>query len=139
MPFVLQSCPLSYILHRALRNGLGLECASLLEVKQALRCGCDPRLVVFDRSSSLDLSTPIQPLSNTHARTLTYILPRTPTPPPVTLSHPLPSHLSPFSSPLFSSHPLSPLTSIFTHTIHPVPAKPSTRSVTPSTIESISM
>jgi diaminopimelate decarboxylase len=46
--FAVKSCPLAYVLHRAVRLGLGLECASIAEVKQALRCGCDPQRVVFD-------------------------------------------------------------------------------------------
>ena len=45
--FAIKSCPLSYILHRAVTSGLGLECASIMEVKQAIRCGCPPEKVVF--------------------------------------------------------------------------------------------
>eukprot|EP00596_Hydrurales_sp_CCMP1899_P009885 CAMPEP_0119053314 /NCGR_PEP_ID=MMETSP1177-20130426/74352_1 /TAXON_ID=2985 /ORGANISM="Ochromonas sp, Strain CCMP1899" /LENGTH=588 /DNA_ID=CAMNT_0007033237 /DNA_START=507 /DNA_END=2274 /DNA_ORIENTATION=- len=46
--FAVKSCPLSYVLHSAVQEGLGLECASIMEVKQALRCGCDSSKVVFD-------------------------------------------------------------------------------------------
>ena len=46
--FAVKSCPLAYVLHRAVQLGLGLECASIAEVKQALRCGCAPQRVVFD-------------------------------------------------------------------------------------------
>ena len=45
--FAIKSCPLSYILHRAIQANLGLECASIMEVKQALRCGCLPEKVLF--------------------------------------------------------------------------------------------
>ena len=30
--FAVKSCPLSYVLHRAVQAGLGLECASIMEV-----------------------------------------------------------------------------------------------------------
>ena len=30
--FAVKSCPLSYVLHRAVAAGLGLECASIMEV-----------------------------------------------------------------------------------------------------------
>ena len=30
--FAVKSCPLSYMLHRAVASGLGLECASIMEV-----------------------------------------------------------------------------------------------------------
>lgn len=46
--FAVKSSPLSYILYTAVQRGLGLECASLMEVKQALRCGCEPSKVIFD-------------------------------------------------------------------------------------------
>jgi diaminopimelate decarboxylase len=46
--FAMKSCPVSYILHRCINNGLGLECASIVEVQQALRCGCPPNRIVFD-------------------------------------------------------------------------------------------
>jgi len=43
-----KSCPLSHILHTALRAGLGMEAASWGEVTQALRCGCPPDRIVYD-------------------------------------------------------------------------------------------
>jgi len=46
--FAQKSCPLSYILHRYIQNGLGMECASITEVLHALECGCPPNKVVFD-------------------------------------------------------------------------------------------
>lgn len=46
--FAIKSCPLSYICHVAVSNGLGLECASLQEVIQALRCGCPANTIMFD-------------------------------------------------------------------------------------------
>lgn len=46
--FAIKSCPLSYILHIAISCGLGLEAASIVEVKQALRCGCIASKVMFD-------------------------------------------------------------------------------------------
>ena len=38
--FAVKSCPLSYILHRAVSAGLGLECASIMEVQ----CMCNALL-----------------------------------------------------------------------------------------------
>jgi diaminopimelate decarboxylase len=46
--FAIKSCPLSYICHTSISNGLGLECASLQEVIQALRCGCPANIIMFD-------------------------------------------------------------------------------------------
>ena len=37
------------MLHCAVGAGLGLEAASIVEVQQALRCGCPPHKVMFDR------------------------------------------------------------------------------------------
>jgi len=46
--FAIKSCPLSYVLHVAVTCGLGLEAASIVEVKQALRCGCIASKIMFD-------------------------------------------------------------------------------------------
>lgn len=47
--FAVKSCPLTFILqHCVSRLGMGLETASLMEVKQALRCGAAPKNVVYD-------------------------------------------------------------------------------------------
>jgi diaminopimelate decarboxylase len=46
--FAVKSCPIRYILHLAVRSGLGLECASLIEVKLALSVGCLPHKIIFD-------------------------------------------------------------------------------------------
>jgi diaminopimelate decarboxylase len=46
--FAVKSCPIRYILHLAVRSGLGLECASLTEVKLALSVGCLPEKIIFD-------------------------------------------------------------------------------------------
>lgn len=46
--FAMKSCPLSYILHEAVTSGLGVECASIVEVQQALLSGCPAEHVVFD-------------------------------------------------------------------------------------------
>eukprot|EP00600_Ochromonadales_sp_CCMP1393_P005831 CAMPEP_0174959118 /NCGR_PEP_ID=MMETSP0004_2-20121128/3004_1 /TAXON_ID=420556 /ORGANISM="Ochromonas sp., Strain CCMP1393" /LENGTH=1262 /DNA_ID=CAMNT_0016207411 /DNA_START=127 /DNA_END=3915 /DNA_ORIENTATION=- len=46
--YAIKSSPLTYLCHRAVASGLGLETASLLELKQAIRSGCDPSKVVFD-------------------------------------------------------------------------------------------
>lgn len=35
--FAVKACPVSYILHSMVQNGMGLECASIIEVKQSLR------------------------------------------------------------------------------------------------------
>jgi hypothetical protein len=45
----IKSCPVSFVLHLAVRSGLGLEAASIGEVKHGLRCGCEPHKIVFDR------------------------------------------------------------------------------------------
>jgi len=48
--FAIKSCPLSYVVHHVVaQHGLGLETASIMEVKQALRCGCAPNKIMFDR------------------------------------------------------------------------------------------
>lgn len=46
--FAIKSCPLSYVLHVAISCGLGLEAASIVEVQQALRCGCIASKIMFD-------------------------------------------------------------------------------------------
>lgn len=47
--FAIKSCPLTYILHHCVSHiGLGLEAASLIEIKQALRCGAAPNNIVYD-------------------------------------------------------------------------------------------
>ena len=35
--FAVKACPVSYILHSMIQNGMGLECASIIEVRQSLR------------------------------------------------------------------------------------------------------
>lgn len=44
----MKSCPLPYIIHKAVQAGLGIETASLAELRQALRCGSPANRVVFD-------------------------------------------------------------------------------------------
>ncbi|ETP47423.1 hypothetical protein F442_06553 [Phytophthora nicotianae P10297] len=46
--FAMKSCPLSFFIKRAIENDVGLECASTVEVKHALRLGCPPHRIVFD-------------------------------------------------------------------------------------------
>ncbi|RLN72480.1 hypothetical protein BBJ28_00001050 [Nothophytophthora sp. Chile5] len=46
--FAMKSCPLSFFVKRAIENDVGLECASVVEVKHALRLGCPPHRIVFD-------------------------------------------------------------------------------------------
>lgn len=46
--FAMKSCPLSFYIRKAIAAGLGIECASLIEVKHALRLGCAPEKIVFD-------------------------------------------------------------------------------------------
>lgn len=46
--FAVKSCPVSHILHTLIGAGLGMETASLMEVRQALRCGAKPGTIVFD-------------------------------------------------------------------------------------------
>lgn len=46
--FAIKSCPLAFFLRRAIENGVGLECASIVEVQHALRLGCAPSKIVFD-------------------------------------------------------------------------------------------
>lgn len=46
--YAIKSCPLPYILHRAVECGLGLEAASLVEVQLALQSGCHPQKIMFD-------------------------------------------------------------------------------------------
>ena len=46
--FAMKSCPLPFIVHRAIQNGLGIETASLAELHQALRCGSSANHIVFD-------------------------------------------------------------------------------------------
>ncbi|KAF4137802.1 Pyridoxal-dependent decarboxylase C-terminal sheet domain-containing protein [Phytophthora infestans] len=46
--FAMKSCPLSFFIKRAIENDVGLECASIVEVKHALRLGCPPHRIVFD-------------------------------------------------------------------------------------------
>ena len=35
--FAIKACPISYIIHAMVQQGLGCECASIIEVKQSLR------------------------------------------------------------------------------------------------------
>ncbi|EGZ23796.1 hypothetical protein PHYSODRAFT_478468 [Phytophthora sojae] len=46
--FAMKSCPLAFFVKRAIENEVGLECASIVEVKHALRLGCPPHRIVFD-------------------------------------------------------------------------------------------
>lgn len=46
--FAMKSCPLSFFLRRIIKAGMGLECASLMEVKHALKLGCSPEKIIFD-------------------------------------------------------------------------------------------
>ncbi|CEG35169.1 diaminopimelate decarboxylase [Plasmopara halstedii] len=46
--FAMKSCPLSFFIKMAIKNNIGLECASIVEVKHALRLGCPPHRIVFD-------------------------------------------------------------------------------------------
>lgn len=46
--FAIKSCPLPYIIHFLISRGLGLEAASVNEVKQGLRCGCPAEKIVYD-------------------------------------------------------------------------------------------
>jgi diaminopimelate decarboxylase len=46
--FAMKSCPLAFYIKRAIENDVGLECASIVEVKHALRLGCPPHRIVFD-------------------------------------------------------------------------------------------
>ena len=46
--FAVKSCPLSYILHRAIQNNLGMECASIVEVLHSINSGCPPNRIVYD-------------------------------------------------------------------------------------------
>jgi diaminopimelate decarboxylase len=46
--FAVKSAPIRYLLHLAVREGLGLECASLTEVKMALSSGCRADRIVYD-------------------------------------------------------------------------------------------
>ncbi|KAJ8528631.1 hypothetical protein ON010_g14698 [Phytophthora cinnamomi] len=46
--FAMKSCPLAFFVKRAIENDVGLECASIMEVKHALRLGCPPHRIVFD-------------------------------------------------------------------------------------------
>ncbi|KAG3188869.1 hypothetical protein PC128_g12008 [Phytophthora cactorum] len=46
--FAMKSCPLSFFIKRAIESDVGLECASIVEVKHALRLGCPPHRIVFD-------------------------------------------------------------------------------------------
>ena len=47
--FAIKSCPVSYILNYTVKQcNFGLETASVMEMKQALRCGCPPERVVYD-------------------------------------------------------------------------------------------
>ncbi|GMF34691.1 unnamed protein product [Phytophthora fragariaefolia] len=46
--FAMKSCPLAFFVKRAIENDVGLECASIVEVKHALRLGCPPHRIVFD-------------------------------------------------------------------------------------------
>ncbi|KAG2533397.1 hypothetical protein JM18_000150 [Phytophthora kernoviae] len=46
--FAMKSCPLTFFVKRAIENDVGLECASIVEVKHALRLGCPPHRIVFD-------------------------------------------------------------------------------------------
>lgn len=70
--FAIKSCPLSYILHVAISCGLGLEAASIVEVKQALRCGCLASKIMFDSpcKSSDDLYFAIKHGVNINANTV---------------------------------------------------------------------
>lgn len=58
--FAIKSCPVSYILHYTVKHcNFGLETASIMEMKQALRCGCPPERVVYDSpcKSSAEIRT----------------------------------------------------------------------------------
>ena len=46
--FAVKSCPLLCVLNRAVSHGLGLECASRIEVILALKSGCCATNIVFD-------------------------------------------------------------------------------------------
>ena len=46
--FAMKSCPLYYICKLYVDLGLGMECASIAEVQQAIRVGCAPNRIVFD-------------------------------------------------------------------------------------------
>jgi diaminopimelate decarboxylase len=46
--YAIKSCPLPYLLHRAVKSGLGLEAASMVELKLALQSGCEPSKIMFD-------------------------------------------------------------------------------------------
>lgn len=46
--FAMKSCPLRFYITRVLEAGLGLECASIVEVHHALACGCPASRIVFD-------------------------------------------------------------------------------------------
>jgi diaminopimelate decarboxylase len=47
--FAMKSCPISYIIHRAIQSGLGIEVASFAELYHALNSGCHPTRIMFDR------------------------------------------------------------------------------------------
>ena len=46
--FAMKSCPLYYICKLYVDMGLGMECASIAEVQQAINVGCKSNLIVFD-------------------------------------------------------------------------------------------
>jgi len=46
--FAVKACPLSFFLKKVIEAGIGMECASLMEVKHALNLGCAPEKIVFD-------------------------------------------------------------------------------------------
>lgn len=46
--FAAKAAPLPYLLHFFIQSGCGVEAASIMEVRQALRLHCDPKKVVFD-------------------------------------------------------------------------------------------
>lgn len=52
--FAVKSCPLSFFLKRIIKAGMGLECASLMEVKHALKLGCAPEKIIFDSPCKTD-------------------------------------------------------------------------------------
>mmetsp|Transcript_25324 Transcript_25324/g.38265 ORF Transcript_25324/g.38265 Transcript_25324/m.38265 type:complete len:500 (+) Transcript_25324:53-1552(+) len=52
--FAMKSCPLSFFLRRIIKAGMGLECASLMEVKHALKLGCGPEKIIFDSPCKTD-------------------------------------------------------------------------------------
>ncbi|KAL0589314.1 hypothetical protein ABG067_002533 [Albugo candida] len=46
--FAMKTCPLSFFIKRAIENHIGIECASVVEVKHAIRLGCPPNQIVYN-------------------------------------------------------------------------------------------